>query len=100
MVDLAAEDDAGANIGADVNQDECFLCLGGAAISLSLGGQVDIVLNNDQTVYDLTQLGAQGDGTPVFQSADRQNDALVHIRNGRDADHQREQLFPLLPVLA
>ena len=100
VVDLAPQDDARAHIGADVNQDEGFLCLRGAAISLSLGGQVGIVLNNDQAVYDPAQLGAQRHGTPVFQSADRQHDALVHIGNGGHAHHQREQLFPLLPVLA
>ncbi len=97
MVDLAAQDDACANIGADVDQDECFLCLRGTAIALALRRQVGIVLNNDQAVYDLIQIFAQRNGTPVFQGADRQHDAFIHVRNGRHSHDEREQLFPLLP---
>ena len=53
MINLAAQDDPGAYIGADVDQDEGLFSLRGAAIALALSGQVGIVFNNDQAVYDL-----------------------------------------------
>ena len=100
MVDLAAQDDPRAHIRADVNQDEGLFCLRGAAVSFALSGQVGIVFNDDQAVYDSVQLGAQRDGTPVFQGADRQHDAFIYVGDGRYTHYQREQLLPLLPVLA
>jgi hypothetical protein len=100
MINLAAQDDPRAYIWADVDQDERLFSLRGAAVALALSRQVGIVFNNDQTVYDLVEFCAQRDRTPVFQSADRQDDAIIHIRNGGHSDHQGEQLVPLLFVLA
>ena len=100
VVDLATQYDACADIRADMDQDECFLCLRGTAVALALRGEVGIVLNDDQAVDDFAQLGTQWNGTPVFQGADGQHDALIHIGDGRHTHHHGEQLLALLPVLA
>ena len=53
VIDLAAEHDARAHVGPDMNKDEAFLSLRGAAITFPLRGQVGIVLDDDQAVDNL-----------------------------------------------
>ncbi len=100
MVDLAAEHDSRADIGADMNQDEGLFCLGGAAVALAHGGEVDIVFHDHQAVDDPAQLRGEWNRAPVFQGADGKHQALIHVSDSRDTDHQGQQLFPLLTVLA
>ena len=83
-----------------MNQDEGFFALRGAAITLALGGQVGVVFNDDQAIDDAAELGAQRDGAPILQSADRQHDAFIHVGDGRHPHHHRQQLFPFLLVFA
>ncbi len=54
------QENACADICADVNEDEVFFRLCGAAIPLPLCCQVHVVFHNNQTVGNLTEHGAQG----------------------------------------
>ena len=99
MMDSASQEDAGADIGPDIHEDEVRLHPRGAVILLPLRGQICIVLHNHQTLYDLFQHGAQGHRPPAFQGADRKDAALLHVCDRRHAHDQGQQLGARLFLL-
>lgn len=93
VVDLTVENDAGADVGANVDEDKSIFGLSRAAKSLSGSCEIRVVFDDDKTIDYLEKQAAQGDGAPVFQGANRYDDALIHIGDGRNSDYDNEQLL-------
>ena len=96
----SAKENAGADVGTYMDEGEVPDVLRGAAIVFALRGKIHIVFNNYEAACDLAEHGSQRNGAPAFESADRKHAALIHIGDGRHADHQRQQLVPASRVFA
>ena len=100
VMNSSAEENAGADVGTYMDEGEVPDVLRGAAIEFALRGKIHIVLNDHEAAGDLAEHGSQWNRAPALEGADRKHAALIHICDGRHADHQRQQLVPASRVFA
>src|ERR1035441_6070981 len=96
----SAEENAGADVGTYIDEGQVPDVLRGAAIVFALRGKIHIVFNDHEAASDLAEHGSQGNRAPALEGADRKYAALIHICDGRHADHQRQQLVQASRVFA
>ena len=93
VMDFAVEDDACADARADADEDEVLFGLRGSAVAFALGGEVGVVFYKDEAAEGLAKHGAKGDGTPLVEGADGEDDAFGDVGDGRDANYRRNEAF-------